>query len=416
MGIKYGFFDSYDHDRVYSASDFSQLYDGIFTDGVINNYLDSLEVVMNDDRHGVTVKTGKAWFNKHWFSVVTPELLTPEPPAGYRLDSVILKINEPERRADIYLKQGPESSTAVYVPPGCQHSGGINEYRLANVFIHGATIVQVSDTRGGTDCPFADFQYQPPTTAVTSWNGETGDVIYHPDFYPPGYDYGEGELGGVGLKVTVTMEDIAGDAYAVTETGLGDFQKILVGINHNPIHITPGEAIGNGQTNPFGYVIGDLVHRRTNPAGQRYVMSPYCWFTLERLPNSEYYPDSKIWLYTWYGDVFYTEDWTSLPPAGETHFVRTSSVMIQEPDEDWPEGWAPDSDCVVSERSQSGSAVKAIVGPELINIADGILYPNFCLYAPLVGNNGELIWNANKESDYGEVSDLSFDAYIYKLR
>lgn len=418
MGIKYGFFDSYDHDRVYSASDFSQLYDGIFTDGVIGNYLDSLEVDINTARNGVTVNPGKAWFNGHWFSVVSPEILTPEPPAGYRADSVMLKINEPERKAEIYLKKGPESATAVYVPPGCQHSGGIDEYRLSNIYIHGAYIVGMTDTRGGLDCPYADFQYEPPTTAVTSWNGETGDVIYHTDFYPPGYDYGEGELGGVGIKATITMESVVGQDWANTQTGFGDFQKILIGINHNPMHITPGEAIGNGQTNAFGYVIGDLVHRRTNPAGQRYETSPYCWLTLERLPDSAYYPDCKIWLYTWYGDMFYTEDWTNLPPGPETHFVKTTSVYIQEPDDDPdnPSGWWVDSDCVICDRAQIGPSIKSIVGPELVHVADGIVYPGICLYAPLIGNNGEIWWYFEKTSTYGESSDVTFDAYIYKLR
>lgn len=70
MAVTYGFFDSINGDRKYSADEFGQIFEGIISDGVMANSRNGLKISPGPanvlGRPKVTVGAGKAWFNNHY--------------------------------------------------------------------------------------------------------------------------------------------------------------------------------------------------------------------------------------------------------------------------------------------------------------------------------------------------------------
>ncbi|MCM1226027.1 MAG: leucine-rich repeat domain-containing protein [Clostridium sp.] len=71
MATSYGFFDAKNLDRVYTAEDFNKYLSGLICNGVFDTYGDCFKVTSNGDLT-VTVGTGKAWINGHYFMSDTP--------------------------------------------------------------------------------------------------------------------------------------------------------------------------------------------------------------------------------------------------------------------------------------------------------------------------------------------------------
>lgn len=65
MATHYGFFDSVNSDRKYSAEDFNRYLSGLISDGIFENYGDCFEVTVSDDM--LFIAPGKAWLNGHFF-------------------------------------------------------------------------------------------------------------------------------------------------------------------------------------------------------------------------------------------------------------------------------------------------------------------------------------------------------------
>ena len=57
--IKTGFFNAVDDDRDYNADDISNYFQGVVDDGIFKNYLNSLQVVINENGTIATLKSGK---------------------------------------------------------------------------------------------------------------------------------------------------------------------------------------------------------------------------------------------------------------------------------------------------------------------------------------------------------------------
>lgn len=73
MALRSGFFNSYQHDRMYSAEDFNYMLDGLITDGVLETYGDGFTVSIysdylnpDTDTFKFRIKSGKAWFHHSW--------------------------------------------------------------------------------------------------------------------------------------------------------------------------------------------------------------------------------------------------------------------------------------------------------------------------------------------------------------
>lgn len=66
MAVTYGFFDSINGDRKYSADEFGQIFEGIISDGVMANSRNGLEIKPYTNGSKIIVSSGKAWFNNHY--------------------------------------------------------------------------------------------------------------------------------------------------------------------------------------------------------------------------------------------------------------------------------------------------------------------------------------------------------------
>ena len=65
MATHYGFFDSVNSDRKYSAEDFNRYLSGLISDGIFENYGECFRCSVNGDT--LTIGSGKAWINGHFF-------------------------------------------------------------------------------------------------------------------------------------------------------------------------------------------------------------------------------------------------------------------------------------------------------------------------------------------------------------
>lgn len=65
MTISSGFFNSINHDRLYSNYDFSNLFEGLITSGIYEN-VGSAFSVRPGNSNSVTVGSGSAWLDGYW--------------------------------------------------------------------------------------------------------------------------------------------------------------------------------------------------------------------------------------------------------------------------------------------------------------------------------------------------------------
>lgn len=119
MTVSSGFFNSKNHDRVYDAEQFSSLFDGVITDGVLQGYGEALEVVAYPDGdNAVIVKTGRAWFDHTWTYNDSWLMLTFDPPStgASRFDAVVIDIDKREsfRKNSIMVVKGAYAEEPQY--------------------------------------------------------------------------------------------------------------------------------------------------------------------------------------------------------------------------------------------------------------------------------------------------------------
>jgi hypothetical protein len=159
MSVTSGFFNSLDGDRVYDAQQLCSIFDGVFSDGILRYFGDNFKV--SPEKMGITVGTGKAWFNNTWTINDGTEYFDIEASSSSnnRIDTVILEINKKisDRSNSIKIKVG-EPATSPKAPE--LETGDIFlEVPLANIYIPaGATSILDSNITmlvGTEDCPFA---------------------------------------------------------------------------------------------------------------------------------------------------------------------------------------------------------------------------------------------------------------------
>ena len=94
MAVTSGFFNSLSSDRLYNASDFSRLFNGLIRDGVFATIGDYLMVKPHSGMD-ILVGSGRAWFNSTWTNNDADYILTIDAAevALNRIDVVVLEIN-----------------------------------------------------------------------------------------------------------------------------------------------------------------------------------------------------------------------------------------------------------------------------------------------------------------------------------
>lgn len=134
MALTFGFYDSVNGDRTYTAKQFSQFFDGILSDGVFESIGDAFTVSAGSGM-AVNVGTGRAWLNGKWIlndSVLSVPIDASEPILN-RIDTVAFAIDETTRTVSITVIKGTPASTPV--APDLSNTADHLEYKIADIYI-----------------------------------------------------------------------------------------------------------------------------------------------------------------------------------------------------------------------------------------------------------------------------------------
>lgn len=159
MAVTYGFYNSLNKDRVYSAEQMSSIFNGIITDGVFSTVGNALTTVAGSGMQ-VIVKPGRAWFNSTWTlnDSQLPLSIDAADVSLTRIDAVILEVNSAvsARYNSIKILRGIASANPV--KPTLIASETLHQYALAYITVRpGATAITNANIEvniGKTGCPF----------------------------------------------------------------------------------------------------------------------------------------------------------------------------------------------------------------------------------------------------------------------
>lgn len=132
MTLSFGFYNSQDDDRVYTAQDFSTFVDGIISDGVFPNVGLRFLVLPSNNGSQIQIQTGKAWFNGIWVyndGVITLDL---EPAEDLpRIDRLIIEVLKEDGAVQIRWLRGLPATNPV--APTLLRSDRVNQYSIGTV-------------------------------------------------------------------------------------------------------------------------------------------------------------------------------------------------------------------------------------------------------------------------------------------
>lgn len=147
MAVTFGFYNSVDGDRTYTAEQMGSLFDGILNDGIYQNVGRQFNVTPGAGL-SVKVDTGRGWFNKTWIlndapiqlNLAAADLLL------NRIDAIVIEVNKDEkvRSNSIKVISGTRATSAER--PNLTRSGSLFQYPLAYVYVESAsTAVETKD-------------------------------------------------------------------------------------------------------------------------------------------------------------------------------------------------------------------------------------------------------------------------------
>ena len=116
MSLTYGFYNSYNHDRVYDAEQFSSFFDGIIDDGVFEAYGKQFHVDPTDPASmKVTVDSGRAWLDHTWTLNTSKYSLTVSTADTVysRIDAVVIEVNKTDRKNYLKIIKGTPAASPV---------------------------------------------------------------------------------------------------------------------------------------------------------------------------------------------------------------------------------------------------------------------------------------------------------------
>lgn len=139
MAILYGFFDSIEGDRLYSAEDLTGYFLRLIPSGVLP---DGFEVTAS----GLTasVSAGRGFLRTRWVNVTESETLEVAAcTSGVRQDRVVLRLNtfDASRNISLAIKQGASE------PPSLTRSDRVFEISLARLIVGTEAVLSVIDER-----------------------------------------------------------------------------------------------------------------------------------------------------------------------------------------------------------------------------------------------------------------------------
>ena len=171
------FFNSIDHDRLYSAADWAAYFKAFIGNGVMP--LPSSQLLVSPGSGSglsLSVAAGKAFINGYAYENTDDKALTLDTADGTnpRIDRVIVRYSRSQR--EMFLTTLTGTAAASPVPPVLSRSGDTWDLCLANVYVaRGATSVSatnITDTRGSAA---TDVNGQVPCGFVTWMFPQAGE-------------------------------------------------------------------------------------------------------------------------------------------------------------------------------------------------------------------------------------------------
>lgn len=161
MTVKYGFYDSLNGDRLYTADDINTFFEGIFSDGVFEFVGNGLKVENSPGTMNVLVRDGRAWFNNLWIRNTSTLTLTLEPSHMIydRIDVVVLEFDSgiTVRKNSIKIITGTPSDTPV--PPVLANTSTLHQYALAHIYVRASVseirFEDITNKIGTVSTPYA---------------------------------------------------------------------------------------------------------------------------------------------------------------------------------------------------------------------------------------------------------------------
>lgn len=153
--VTYGFFNSVDGDRRYTADQMSNYFKGLISDGVYEG-LGSAMVVTAGDGMTVNVGTGRAIIDCKWINLDGVEILdiSPASPTQARYTAVVVRLDLTNRTMSLMTKDGKPAASPEY--PEITSTDMIKELCLAMVYVpaNAVSILQTNivDKRGSDLC------------------------------------------------------------------------------------------------------------------------------------------------------------------------------------------------------------------------------------------------------------------------
>lgn len=147
----YDYFWNSNSDRYYDADSMGDWLRPFYSNGVFNG---QMQVTANDNM-SVTIAAGYGYINGKHRHFLTPTTLDLETASGTldRIDNVILRRNDTERRIYLLIETGGKAKTPV--APTLTREGAIYDLKLAEIYIAAGTVkitqAEITDTRMNSD-------------------------------------------------------------------------------------------------------------------------------------------------------------------------------------------------------------------------------------------------------------------------
>ncbi len=140
--IDYGFFASYDNDRVYSDEHFAEYFSSFISDGVFLSSASSLQV-MKKQNMTLSINDGMAMIEGRWFKVKNgADIVIPNANGSYsRYDRIVIRCNYASRLCELVVINGIPAKNPVI--PSIVRDGTYFDLSLAVVLV-GAGVTTIS--------------------------------------------------------------------------------------------------------------------------------------------------------------------------------------------------------------------------------------------------------------------------------
>lgn len=160
MAFSFGFYNSINHDRMYDAEQFMNLFDGILRDGVFMSVPGHFSVTPKSGMM-VNVAAGRAWFNGTWsWNSTTMLVRIPDPELVYpRIDAIVLEIDKRTsvRRNRICVVKGTQAQKPA--KPTLAKGPQLYQYALAYVNVKAEaseiTAIDIENVVGKGETPYS---------------------------------------------------------------------------------------------------------------------------------------------------------------------------------------------------------------------------------------------------------------------